>query len=477
VKNRLFFLRQLEQDISKTSDDLEQESRTFTAAIRRKYASQGIALKDGSYPIPDKDALRRAIRAIGRGGKAKYSQIKAHILKRAKALGATSMLPDSWGVGQETQRTSSDLALQAETSLQWMLTFGDQVPKPLILEDKTDLEGDQGYLRIRAPFYVGESVNVPPHFDRKVIFPTAVLQETVAEGKQQIKAGVQPLTVYSRHSAAQSNGHLPIGGIVDLAQEGRVGYATIDLVNEGDGRVAIGLLKHEPPLLNAISLRARPGRFEMEHALHEEEKAYRVTKLLIDGVDFAPDSPAMATYGIEVLQETADKGENNPKKEDNLDLTLERLRTEHGSLVAEIEHPLVQEVEQRDARIKVLEQELQGFKDAQAKREIAKLIDDIAGNHAKKAEVVSVLQEMVRDCKTKEEAAVILLPVMQEILAKQQVVPVETAKERLSKLFNAGQGGGRGKSNLEQERVDGTPDDDDSASEYKQSVGPLGIPE
>lgn len=67
-------------------------TRTFSTEQRRRYAKQGIAMPDGSYPVPDRDALRRA---IARFRKDKVG-LKAHIIRRARALGATSMLPEGW---------------------------------------------------------------------------------------------------------------------------------------------------------------------------------------------------------------------------------------------------------------------------------------------------------------------------------------------------------------------------------------------
>lgn len=53
---------------------------------------------DPSYPIEDKEDLGNAIKAVGRGG-ADSSKIKAHIMKRAKALDAEDMIPKDWGSG------------------------------------------------------------------------------------------------------------------------------------------------------------------------------------------------------------------------------------------------------------------------------------------------------------------------------------------------------------------------------------------
>jgi hypothetical protein len=64
------------------------------AAARRRAAKSGVALPDGSFPIPDKAHVKKAIRAIGRAKNP--ARAKAHIKKRARALGASSMIPDSW---------------------------------------------------------------------------------------------------------------------------------------------------------------------------------------------------------------------------------------------------------------------------------------------------------------------------------------------------------------------------------------------
>lgn len=54
---------------------------------RDQYAEQGVAMRDGSYPIPDKDHLHKAIQAFGRAPESKRSALKRHIRRRAKALG------------------------------------------------------------------------------------------------------------------------------------------------------------------------------------------------------------------------------------------------------------------------------------------------------------------------------------------------------------------------------------------------------
>jgi hypothetical protein len=67
----------------------------YNTAQRNQMAAAGQAMDDGSYPIKTKGDLRRAIRAVGRGG-ADHDAIRAHIVKRAAALGLSAMIPPNW---------------------------------------------------------------------------------------------------------------------------------------------------------------------------------------------------------------------------------------------------------------------------------------------------------------------------------------------------------------------------------------------
>lgn len=72
----------------------EVEKKDFSDKKREQMASEGKAMKDGSYPIETKGDLANAIRAIGRAKDPEKT--KKHIIARAKALAATSMLPTDW---------------------------------------------------------------------------------------------------------------------------------------------------------------------------------------------------------------------------------------------------------------------------------------------------------------------------------------------------------------------------------------------
>lgn len=69
--------------------------REFSDKQRQSLADEGKAMPDGSFPIENKKDLQNAVHAIGRAKD--RSKAMAHIKARAKALGATDALPDSWG--------------------------------------------------------------------------------------------------------------------------------------------------------------------------------------------------------------------------------------------------------------------------------------------------------------------------------------------------------------------------------------------
>ena len=72
--------------------------RDFSDDQRDRLAGTGAALPDGSFPIETVGDLENAVRAFGRAkDKAKA---KAHIISRARSLGALDKLPQDWGVSK-----------------------------------------------------------------------------------------------------------------------------------------------------------------------------------------------------------------------------------------------------------------------------------------------------------------------------------------------------------------------------------------
>ncbi len=99
-----------------SQDDVPDEYRVdLSAAGRAAMAKSGTAMPDGSFPIPNVAFLKRAIQAFGRAGD--KPAVKAWIKKRASALGATNLIPDSW----RSETPAVKLADNDSEDLRWAL--------------------------------------------------------------------------------------------------------------------------------------------------------------------------------------------------------------------------------------------------------------------------------------------------------------------------------------------------------------------
>lgn len=93
-------------DLPMFGPDLEK----FVSADQRKaYAKKGIAMPNGDFPIADEAHLKAAVRLLSRY-KGDKSAAKAHIVKRARALGMTDKLPDDFGGSSKVTKATLDKA-------------------------------------------------------------------------------------------------------------------------------------------------------------------------------------------------------------------------------------------------------------------------------------------------------------------------------------------------------------------------------
>ena len=89
---------------------VDEAAEAYTAQQKRDALDAGQAMKnpkgDPSYTIKNKADLRRAIRAVGRGG-ADHDDIRKHVMDRAKALGLSAMIPDNWKADGSLKETAA----------------------------------------------------------------------------------------------------------------------------------------------------------------------------------------------------------------------------------------------------------------------------------------------------------------------------------------------------------------------------------
>ncbi|HLA65021.1 MAG TPA: hypothetical protein VK600_00400 [Candidatus Saccharimonadales bacterium] len=105
---------------------------------RSAMADKGQALPDGSFPIANRADLSNAIQAFGRAGDKPAA--KKHITKRAKALGATDLLPADWPGSTKSAKASHAEPIEGgqmdpENELAKAGTEGSSEPTPAAPEE------------------------------------------------------------------------------------------------------------------------------------------------------------------------------------------------------------------------------------------------------------------------------------------------------------------------------------------------------
>jgi hypothetical protein len=83
------------------ADGIHIAEADLSRPARRKAAAEGKAMSDGSFPIRSRGELGKAISAAPGRGKGKKG-LWTYIKRRAKALGATSMLPEDHTVSEHS---------------------------------------------------------------------------------------------------------------------------------------------------------------------------------------------------------------------------------------------------------------------------------------------------------------------------------------------------------------------------------------
>jgi len=68
----------------------------ITKAERDAAVKKRQALPDGAYPIRNEEDLKNAIQAFGRAKESERNKVRRHIMRRAKALGKTDLIPEKW---------------------------------------------------------------------------------------------------------------------------------------------------------------------------------------------------------------------------------------------------------------------------------------------------------------------------------------------------------------------------------------------
>jgi hypothetical protein len=354
------------------------------------------------------------------------------------------MLPSSWNLGGAKKVTAEEEDFHNGGTLDAVLALeGREDLQPIILEGPS--QNPNGNMLVRVPFYVSNSLVKIPDFDKRIFFAERQLNPVIAEAKAQLAEGKQPLTVYGRHAHAISASHLPAGRIVDLMRQGSVGYADLEIAPTSEGR-DIQILA-ERKMLNAVSLRCSPRDYELTDAVINGEDVYLPTRMKIAGIDFAPDRPAMQTYGLEVLAAEARVEEKNKEVPKTVELTLEAVRAD-PEIVAEIERPLRNQLSEVLDEKQILAERVKELERVQIEREKRDYAHEVAAAFPEPDKALPVLLELATQCESKEAMAARAMPVL--LKARQGQAPNSDSKVSLEERMNAlfpGSGAGQQEAN------------------------------
>lgn len=118
--------------------------REFSTKEREAAADKGEAMPDGSYPIKNGEDLSNAIQAFGRAKN--KAATKRHIMSRARALGMTDKLPESW-TGKSKDSEKVDAAIDLMKGLGHVSMLACLVDQLAYIadcaEDEAENEGDE----------------------------------------------------------------------------------------------------------------------------------------------------------------------------------------------------------------------------------------------------------------------------------------------------------------------------------------------
>jgi hypothetical protein len=121
---------------SKVSKTLSTDEFAYIPRdVRMKLASEGKAMKDGSFPIENVQDVRAAIQAYGRAKDENKSAVRKHIIKRANKLNVRHLIPENWKTAASDAITASANDLKKRVEAAQTLLAAGPLPVPFDSND------------------------------------------------------------------------------------------------------------------------------------------------------------------------------------------------------------------------------------------------------------------------------------------------------------------------------------------------------
>jgi len=116
-------IQKLTNKLAKLTESTVTES--YSDEQRMDLAEQGLALSDGSYPIKDLKDLKNAIMAYGRAKD--QPRTAKFIVKRAKALGAEDLIPDTEDFQKSLKESKAYKSATRNELAQYIINLQDEI--------------------------------------------------------------------------------------------------------------------------------------------------------------------------------------------------------------------------------------------------------------------------------------------------------------------------------------------------------------
>ena len=100
-------------------------TESYTDEQRMQLADKGFALSDGSYPIKNLQDLKNAIMAYGRAKD--QARTAKFIVKRAKALGAEDLIPDTDDFQKSLKESNAYKSATRNELAQYIINLQDEI--------------------------------------------------------------------------------------------------------------------------------------------------------------------------------------------------------------------------------------------------------------------------------------------------------------------------------------------------------------
>jgi hypothetical protein len=254
-----------------------EDDFTYISRRERKgLAEQGQALPDGSFPIRNVDDLKNAISSYGRASASKRGEVQRFIMKRAKQLRRTDMIPQEWKDAANAEFNSKIQAMRAKAAEVAVVAAGPQDdaqgtptptpnPTPSVTEEEKALLEEQkkeaerlGKAKAAEPQTPEQITDNPSKID--------VVNDPTADGGQVVDGKYVPGKTQPRDEngqfrkvLARLKQDLGTAGLQKIAEEARTVEGLHEVGNYSEAAKAAGQLidtvdRLDSGALNKVSL-------------------------------------------------------------------------------------------------------------------------------------------------------------------------------------------------------------------------------